>query len=176
MKNLKKFHEFAIKEAVNEYYGGDFGYLGKERSTKLGQKLEDIRGRVKRGIDSQEMGKSDHLDSPVWLLKNLFAGVVGAASEVAELFAPNKKDRNDLKKAAKDGELSQDDVIDLWSEKLGPTTTEKDLENFVKRSERIGIRRYGKEWNYNNPRGKEQKDFADSIRKGEDQIARRMKQ
>jgi len=179
MKNLKKFHEFAINEAINEYYSSDFGYLGKERSTKLGQKLEDIRNRVRRDIDysqgSQEMGKTDHLDSPVWVLKNLFAGLVGTASEVAELFALSKRDRNEIKKASKDGKLSQEEIIELWSEKLGPTTTERDLEDFVKRSERIGIKRYGKEWDYNDPKDKDQKKFVDAIRKGEDQIAKRMK-
>ena len=180
MKNLKKFHEFAINEALNEYYGGDFSYLGKERSTKLGQRLEDIRDRVKRDIEykhgGQEIGKSDQLDSPVWLLKNIFSGLVGAASEVAELFAPTKKDRGELKRASKDGNVSPDEIVDLWSEKLGPTTTEKDLDNFVKRSERIAVKRYGKCWDYNNPKGKEQKSFADMIRKGEEEIVKRMKQ
>ena len=179
MKNLKKFHEFAIEETVNEYYGGDFSYLGKVRSTKLAQKLEDIRDRVSRDIEykhgGQELGKSDSLDSPVWLLKNLFAGIAGAASEVAELFAPNKEARKELKKSAKDGNISQDEVIDLWSEKLGPTTTEKDLEDFAKKSERVAIKRYGKAWDYNNPKGKEQKNFADMIRKGEEEIVKRMK-
>jgi hypothetical protein len=179
MKNLKGFHEFAIDETVNEYYSGEFSYLGREKDTLLGQKLADIRDRIKRDVDysqgTTELSKSDHLDSPVWLLKNLFAGLAGAASGVAELFAPSKEDRAELKKASKEGDLSQDDVIELWSEKLGPKTTEKDLENFVKRSEKVALKRYGKSWNYDDPKGKDQKEFAEMIKKGEQEIAKRMK-
>ena len=100
---------------------------------------------------------------------------VGEAAEVADLFAPNKKDKSELKKAAKDGKISQDDVIELWSDKLGPETTEKDLEGFARKSEKIALKRYGKDWNYNEPKGEEQKNFANMIRKGEEEIVKRMK-
>jgi hypothetical protein len=175
MKNLQNFKEFSI----NEYYGGDFSSLGKVRSTKLGQRLEDIRTRLKRDIDfdsryGTSASKYDILDSPGWLSKNIFAGLAGAASEVAEIFAPNKKDKKELKDAAKKGKISQDEVIDLWSDKLGPTTTEKDLEDFARKSEKVALKRYGKDWDYNNPKGEEQKNFADMVRKGEDEIVKRM--
>lgn len=180
MKNLKNFKEFNSTEGLNEYYGGEFASLGKERSTKLGQKLEGIRNRIKRDIDYDRWsstGKSEYdvLDSPGWLTKNVLAGVVGAASEVAELFSPNKEGRAKLKKSAKDGEVTQDEVIELWSDKLGPSTTEKDLENFARKSEKIAVKRYGKEWDYNKPKGKEQENFAKMIRRGEEEIVKRMK-
>jgi hypothetical protein len=180
MKNLKNFREFDDNEGLNEYYGGEFSSIGKIRSTKLSQRLEDIRDRVKRDIDystwsSQGKSEYDILDSPGWITKNLIAGLAGAAAEVTDLFAPNKKDKSELRKAAKDGKISQDDVIELWSDKLGPTTTEKDLEGFAKKSEKIALKRYGKEWNYSDPKGKDQKDFADMIRRGEEEIVKRMK-
>lgn len=180
MKNLKNFKEFDSSKELNEYYGGDFSSLGKVRSTKIGQKLEDIRNRVKRDIEYDRWSSSgrneyDVLESPGWLAKSLLSGLAGAASEVAELFSPNREDRIRLKKSAKDGKISQDEVIELWSDKLGPTTTEKDLENFARKSEKIALKRYGKEWDYNNPKSGEQKKFAEMIRRGEEEIAKRMK-
>jgi hypothetical protein len=176
MKNLHNFRDFSI----NEYYGGDFSGLGKVRSTKLGQRLEDIRSRMKRDIDfdsryGSASSKYDILDSPGKLTKNIFAGLAGAASEVAEIFSLNKGDRGELKDKSRGKKITQDEVIDLWSDKLGPTTTMKDLENFARKSEGVALKRYGKEWDYNNPKGEDQKKFADMIRRGEEEIAKRMK-
>ncbi len=176
MKNLQDFKEFSI----NEYYGGDFSSLGKVRSTKIGQRLEDIRSRIRRDIDfdskyGSSSSKYDILDSPGWLSKNIFAGIAGAASEVAELFSLNRGDRKILKNLSKKGEVSQDDVVELWSDKLGPTTNQKDLEDFVRKTEKVALKRYGKEWNYSSPKGEDQKKFADLIRKGENEITKKMK-
>jgi hypothetical protein len=62
-----------------------------------------------------------------------------------------------------------------WREDLGPTTTEKDLEKFAKKSEETAFKRYGKDWDYIQSKGGDQKKFADMIKKGENEIVKRMK-
>ena len=89
-----------------------------------------------------------------------------------------KKDDKDKKKDKdKDSREKKDPQKDFegWREDLGPTTTEKDLEKFAEKSEKVAIKRYGKDWNYDSPKPGEQKEFANMIRKGETEIAKRMR-
>lgn len=175
MKNLKNFQEFAEDKGLNEYYT-NFNYsLPKERSTKLGQKLEDIRSNIRREMDRKygfgtNTGfQMDTLDSPGYLLGSIFSGLAGAASGAAEILSPRGK--KGLIKNPKAEDSRSEVEIEKWGEKLGPRTTEKDLENFAKKSEEIALRRYGKDWSYNNPKTPDQRKFANLIRKREEELA-----
>ncbi len=160
MKNFMNFKEFS----VNEYYYNDFSYLGKDRRTELGRKLERMRADVKSETSSQKMFGDIVLNK---VLSGLFR--VGAAT--ADILG-KKGERGSSKEKKKE---DAQDAFSGWREDLGPTTTEKDLERFVKKSEETAFKRYGKSWDYNNPKGEDQKKFADTIRKGENEIVKRMK-
>lgn len=176
MKNLKRFSEFdKDQEIMESYYHADyFGSIGKERKTKLAQKLDDIRNNLRRESGYSYYGDSKDKDtgvlgSPGKLMKKLVSASIGVAAEVAELF-PTKR-----RKSPKKGEVTTDnDQIELWKEDLGAKTTEKDLVDFAKRSEDMALKRYGKRWDYKNPKGEDQKKYADLIRKGEEEIINRM--
>jgi len=160
MKNFMNFKEFS----VNESYYNDFSYLGKDRRTELGRKLERMRADVKSETSSQKMFGDIVLNK---VLSGLFR--VGAAT--ADILG--KRDERGSSKEKKKEDAP--DSFSGWREDLGPTTTEKDLEKFVKKSEETAFKRYGKSWDYNNPKGGEQKKFADMVRKGENEIVKRMK-
>jgi hypothetical protein len=178
MKNFKSFSEFHPESELNEYYS-DYSYYGKSRKTKLAQKLDDIRQNLKRGsrYDSWSSGGNkydyDVLKSPGRLLKRIASGLFQGAAEVVDLFAPGASGRSRVEKMAKSKKVTSDDVVNLWKEDLSSKTTEKDLVDFVKRSEGIALKRYGKKWDYKNPVGEEQKKFAELIKKGEDEIIKR---
>lgn len=154
------FKEFS----VNESYYNDFSYLGKDRRTELGRKLERMRADVKSEASSQKLFGDIVLNK---VLSGLFR--VGAAT--ADILG-KKGERGSSKEKKKE---ETQDAFSGWREDLGPTTTEKDLEKFVKKSEETAFKRYGKSWDYNNPKGEEQKKFADMVRKGENEIVKRMK-
>ena len=154
------FKEFS----VNESYYNDFSYLGKDRRTELGRKLERMRADVKSEASSQKLFGDIVLNK---VLSGLFR--VGAAP--ADILG-KKGERGSSKEKKKE---ETQDAFSGWREDLGPTTTEKDLEKFVKKSEETAFKRYGKSWDYNNPKGEEQKKFADMVKKGENEIVKRMK-
>jgi hypothetical protein len=160
MKNFMNFKEFS----VNESYYNDFSYLGKDRRTELGRKLERMRADVKSEASSQKLFGDIVLNK---VLSGLFR--VGAAT--ADILG-KKGERGSSKEKKKE---ETQDAFSGWREDLGPTTTEKDLEKFVKKSEETAFKRYGKSWDYNNPKGEEQKKFADMVKKGENEIVKRMK-
>jgi hypothetical protein len=178
MKNFKSFREFHTESEVNEYYS-DYSYYGKSRKTKLAQKLDDIRQNLKRGsrYDSFSYGGDkdipDVLKSPGRLFRSLVSGLFRGAAEVVDLFAPGSSGKSKVEKMAKSKKVTSDDVVDLWKEDLSSKTTEKDLVDFVKRSEGIALKRYGKKWDYKNPVGEDQKKFADLIKRGEEEIIKR---
>lgn len=152
--------------SVNEYYYNDFSsFRDKDRSTELGKRLETVRSGVR---DSIRSSRAENMDSAKWFVKQTIAGVLGLGASAADLFGA-KKD-----KGTKDKKDPQKD-FEGWREDLGPTTTEKDLEKFVERSEKVAIKRYGKDWNYGSPKAGEQKEFADMIGKGETEIVKRMR-
>ena len=160
--------------SVNEYYYNDFpSFRDKERSTELGRRLETVRSRVRDDIRSsrgygEKANRVENLDSANWFVKQALAGVLGLGAAAADLFGAKKdKDSRDKKDPQKD--------FEGWREDLGPTTTEKDLEKFAEKSEKVAIKRYGKDWNYDSPKAGEQKKFADMIGKGETEIAKRMR-
>lgn len=160
MKNFMDFKTFSVSES----YYNEFSYLGKERRTELGRRLEKMRSDVKAETSSQEKFGDIFLNKA---LSGLFR--LGAAT--ADLFGDRDKGR---KKKIKDEEEIEK-AFSGWREDLGPTTTEKDLEKFVKKSEETAFKRYGKSWDYNNPKNAEQKKFAEEIKRGENEIVKRMK-
>ena len=153
--------------SLNEYYYNDFSSIrDKERSTKLGKRLEAARSSVRDSIRYQRQEKD--MDSARWFVKQTLAGALGLAAASADLFGSKKdKDSRDKKDPQKD--------FEGWREDLGPTTTEKDLEKFAEKSEKVAVKRYGKDWSYDSPKTEDQKEFADMIKKGENEIVKRMK-
>jgi len=160
MKNFMNFKEFS----VNESYYNDFSYLGKDRRTELGRKLERMRANVKSEASSQKMFGDI-------VLNKVLSGLFRAGAATADILG-KKNEKGESKEKKKE---DTQDAFSGWREDLGPTTTEKDLEKFVKKSEETAFKRYGKSWDYNNPKGEDQKKFADTIRKGENEIVKRMK-
>ena len=164
------FKTFSVNE---DYYNEFSSTLGKERSTEVGRRLEAARSRVRDDIRSsrgygEKANRVENLDSANWFVKQALAGVLGLGAAAADLFGAKKdKDSRDKKDPQKD--------FEGWREDLGPTTTEKDLEKFAEKSEKVAIKRYGKDWNYGSPKAGEQKKFADMIEKGETEIAKRMR-
>ena len=153
--------------SVNEDYYNDFSsFRDKDRSTKLGRRLETVRSGVR---DSIRAGRGENMDSANWFIKQALSGVLGLGASAADLFGA-KKD-----KSSKDKKDDPQKDFEGWREDLGPTTTEKDLEKFAEKSEKVAIKRYGKDWNYGSPKAGEQKKFADMIEKGETEIAKRMR-
>jgi hypothetical protein len=161
MKNFMDFKTFSVSES----YYNDFSYLrDKERSTEIGKKLEGIRGRVKdqfRTEDSygEKPWRSSKKDAVSWLAGAAISGLIGIGAATADLFGKSKEEK----------------AFSGWKENLGSTSTEKDLETFVKKSEETAFKRYGKSWDYDNPKGEEQEKFADMIKRGENEIVKRMK-
>jgi len=173
MKNLKDFKEFSINEDY-EYYS-DFDYLPKVRRTKLARKLDAIRSRVKAGLpQSTPETRENNFDAVNWLSRKLLSGVLGIGAAASDLLAPKKSDK-DLLAKKDDGNIELDKSIDLWKSNLGPSTTEKDLEDFAQRSQKIGYKRFGQTFDYNNPRGEDQKKYADLVKQAEEELAKRMK-
>ena len=154
------FKEFS----VNESYYNDFSYLGKDRRTELGRKLERMRADVKSETSSQKMFGDIVLNKVLSGLFRVGAATADILGKKGERGSSNEKKKEDAQ-----------DSFSGWREDLGPTTTEKDLEKFVKKSEETAFKRYGKSWDYNNPKGGEQKKFAGMVRKGENEIVKRMK-
>lgn len=162
--------------SVNEEYYNDFSSIrDKERSTEIGKRLEAARSRVRDDIRSsrgygERTNRIENLDSANWFFKQTLAGVLGLGAAAADLFG--KKKDND-----KDSREKKDPQKDFegWREDLGPTTTEKDLEKFAEKSEKVAVKRYGKDWSYDSPKTEDQKKFADMIKKGENEIVKRMK-
>jgi len=171
MKNFMDFKTFSVSES----YYNDFSYLnGKERSSEIGKKLERVRGRVKdqfRSEDSygEKPWRSSKKDAVSWLAGEAISGLLSLGAAAADLFGGSKEDRKKLK------DEDPEKAFSGWRENLGSTSTEKDLENFVKKSEETAFKRYGKSWDYSNPKGEDQKKFADMIKRGESEIAKRMK-
>jgi hypothetical protein len=171
MKNFMDFKTFSVSES----YYNEFSYLkDEERSSELGKKLERVRGRVKdqfRSEDSygEKPWRSSKKDAINWLAGEAISGVLGLGAAAADLFGKSREDKKKLK------DEDPDKAFSPWREDLGSTATEKDLEKFVKKSEETAFKRYGKSWDYNNPKGAEQKKFADMIKKGESEIVSRMK-
>lgn len=166
MKNLKDFNNFSL----NEYYS-DFSYLGSDRSTEVGRRLERMKDRVKQNIDFSDpsiTGQSTTLGAPGLLAKQLLRGVLGLGAATADLFGKKGEKRSKKK-------IDPEKEFEGWKEDLGPKTTEKDLESFAKKSEMVALKKFGKDWDYNKPKTPEQKKFADYIRRGEEEIAKRMK-
>jgi hypothetical protein len=170
MKNFMDFKTFSVNE---EYYNDFSSIRDKERSTEIGKRLEAARSRVRDDIRSsrgygEKTNRIENLDSANWFFKQTLAGVLGLGAAAADLFGKKKdKDSRDKKDPQKD--------FEGWREDLGPTTTEKDLEKFAEKSEKVAIKRYGKDWNYDSPKTEDQKKFADMIKKGENEIVKRMK-
>lgn len=160
MKNFMDFKTFSVSES----YYNDFSYFGKDRSTELGRKLERIRGRVKSEAPNQKLYGD-------MIVNKLFSGLLGIGAAASDALGKKREGKKDKKESKEDMGKS----FSEWSENLGPTTTEKDLEKFAKKSEEAAFKRYGKSWDYSNPKGPEQKKFADMIKKGESEIAKRMK-
>ena len=170
MKNFMDFKTFSVSES----YYNDFSYLGKDRKTELGKKLEKIRGRVDDEFKTEDTygeksWRSSKRDAVSWLAGAAISGLLDIGAAAADLFGKSKEDKKRLKD--EDPEKS----FNAWEENLGSTSTEKDLETFVKKSEETAFKRYGKSWNYDNPKGEEQKKFADMIKNGENELVKRMK-
>jgi hypothetical protein len=172
MKNFMDFKTFSVNE---EYYNDFSSIRDKERSTEIGKRLEAARSRVRDDIRSsrgygERTNRIENLDSANWFFKQTLAGVLGLGAAAADLFG--KKKDND-----KDSREKKDPQKDFegWREDLGPTTTEKDLEKFAEKSEKVAVKRYGKDWSYDSPKTEDQKKFADMIKKGENEIVKRMK-
>lgn len=158
MKNFMDFKTFSVSES----YYNDFSYLGKDRKTELGRKLERMRADVKSETSSQKMFGDI-------VLNKVLSGLFRAGAATADLLGKNGDKKE--KSSKEDVEKS----FNGWREDLGPTTTGKDLEKFVKRSEETAFKRYGKSWDYNSPKGTDQKKFADEIKRGENEIVKRMR-
>lgn len=172
MKNLKGFKEFSPEDHLNEIYDGEFSYE-RERSNKIAQGLENIRRRIRRDLEYQKWGKSskdyDALQSPSWLIKNVFAGIAGLAAGAADVIGSKAK-RGDKK----DKEQKKE-VVSPWSEDLGSSEVGKELMDFIRKSEMEAAKKFGKGWDYKNPKGSEQKRFAEMIKKKEEEIIKKMK-
>lgn len=170
MKNFMDFKTFSINE---DYYNDFSSIRDKERSTAIGKRLEAARSRVRDDIRSskgygEKTNRIENLDSANWIFKQTLAGVLGLGAAAADLFAKKKgADSRDKKDPQKD--------FEGWREDLGPSTSEKDLEKFAEKSEKVAIKRYGKDWNYDAPKTEDEKNFAEMIRKGENEIAKRLK-
>ena len=170
MKNFMDFKTFSVSES----YYNDFSYLGKDRKTELGKKLEKIRGRVDDEFKTEDTygeksWRSSKRDAVSWLAGAAISGLLDIGAAAADLFGKSKEDKKRLKD--EDPEKS----FNAWKENLGSTSTEKDLETFAKKSEETAFKRYGKSWDYDNPKGEEQEKFADMIKRGENELVKRMK-
>ncbi len=152
--------------SLNEYYYNDFSPIrDKDRSSKIGRRLEAARTSVRDSIRSQNQEKD--MDSARFFVKKTLAGALGFAAATADLFGSKKdKDSRAKKNPQKD--------FEGWREDLGPSTTEKDLDKFAEKSEKVAVKRYGKDWSYDSPKTEDQKKFADYIKKGENEIIKRM--
>jgi hypothetical protein len=172
MKNFMDFKTFSVNE---EYYNDFSSIRDKERSTEIGKRLEAARSRVRDDIRSsrgygERTNRIENLDSANWFFKQTLAGVLGLGAAAADLFG-KKKDKDKDSREKKDPQKD----FEGWREDLGPTTTEKDLEKFAEKSEKVAVKRYGKDWSYDSPKTEDQKKFADMIKKGENEIVKRMK-
>ena len=133
MKNFMDFKTFSVSES----YQNDFSYLGKDRKTELGKKLEKIRGRVDDEFKTEDTygeksWRSSKRDAVSWLAGAAISGLLDIGAAAADLFGKSKEDKKRLKD--EDPEKS----FNAWEENLGSTSTEKDLETFVRRFKFFG--------------------------------------
>jgi hypothetical protein len=177
MKNLLNFRDFSLNEGYYEDYGWG---REKERKTEVAKRLETIRQRALRRIDYSNLSQPKPWEkgrgpNPVnWLLGKAYTGLLGASASVADLFAPKEKDGKEKDKPESKGEKKSG--FEEWKGSLGEKATEKDLEDFITRSEIIGKRKFGSNWDYKNPKTPEEKKYAQEVRKGELEILQRMPQ
>ena len=77
------------------------------------------------------------------------AGKISSVDKISGLYTVLLDDGKSRKFEEYELEPSEEDFdIDTWKSNLGPTTTEKDLEDFAEKSQKIGYKKFGRSFDY----------------------------
>lgn len=173
---MKNFMDFKTFSSLNEDYYNDFSYIkGKERKTELAKSLERVRSRVKSDLAPEienfdKPWRSSSYDAVHVLTGKIASGLLDVTAEVADMFGGVfKKGKKELSKE------EYDKGFEGWKENLSPQTSKQDLEKYAEETEKVAIQRYGKDFDFNNPKTKSEKTFVSRVKNGEDEIVKRMK-
>lgn len=170
------FKEFS---KINEGYFDSYdSYIGdkspKVRRTELAKSLEKVRSRIKSDLAREYEYEDKPWRSPVkydavsFFAKKAASLGLDVAAEVADLFG------GALPKGKKPTDKDYKESFEDWKENLSPKTSKEDLESYMKDAQKIGLSRFGKGFDINNPRNQEEKDFASYYKKGEKSILGRL--
>lgn len=167
--------DFKTFSSVNEGYYNDFSDIeSTERKTTLAKSLERVRDRVKdqfRPDYAEKPWRSEKYDAAHYLGGKIISGILGVTAEVADLVG------GAFKKGKKDDDLTkkeEDEAFDRFSDSLSPSPSQKDLENYAEQTQKLAIQRYGKKFSLNSPQNPSQENFVRRVKRGEDEIIKRM--
>jgi len=176
MKNFMDFKTFSSLDE-GEYYN-EFPYLkSKERSTELGKSLERVRTRVKDELGpsygyDEKPWRSDKYDAVDFLAGKAISGILDVTAEVADMLGGAFK-KGEKKKNQSKEEYQKD--FEEWKVTLSPQTSKQDLEKYAEESQKVALKRYGKDFDFNKPKNSGEKVFTSRVKQGEDEIIKRMK-
>jgi len=167
---IKNFDQFITEE--RRYYGSDRGYgplkgklsvfKDRERSSNIGNWLEDIKGRVKSGMDARKdaPGKTKNLGDPLRVLGSISGFLLNLGAGVSDaLFGDTKKGEGYKKKSKED--------LDRWERKTfsgdQKKVTDKDAANFYMNGVERGKKIFGKDFDPDKPKTEDEKRYAEDL-------------
>ena len=167
---IKNFDQFIAEN--RRYYHSDQGYgplkgklsvfKDRERSSNIGNWLEDIKGRVKSemALRKDRPGKTKNLGDPVRALGSLSGFLLNLGAGVSDaLFGSAKKGEGYQKKSKEE--------LDSWERKTfsgdQKKVTDKDATNFYMNGVERGKKIFGKDFDPDNPKTEEEKRYAEDL-------------
>ena len=167
---IKNFDQFITENS--RYYGPDRGYgplkgklsvfKDRARSSNIGNWLEDIKGRVKSGMDTRKdaPGKTKNLGDPLRVLGSLSGFLLNLGAGVSDALFGKTEEEGGYKGKSKE-------ELDRWERKTfsgdQKKVTDKDAANFYMSGVERGKKIFGKDFDPDNPKTEEQKRYAEDL-------------
>ena len=167
---IKNFDQFILED--RRYYSSDQGYgplkgklsvfKNRERSSNIGNWLEDIKGRVKSEMVARKdrPGKTKNLGDPLRVLGSLSGFLLNLGAGVSDaLFCDTKKGEKYKRKSKEELERWERKTFSGDQKKF----TDKDAANFYMNGVERGKKLFGKDFDPDNPKTEEEKRYAEDL-------------
>jgi len=167
---IKNFDQFILED--RRYYDRDQGYgplkgklsvfKDRERSSNIGNWLEDIKGRVKTEMRARKdaPGKTKNAGDPLRVLGSLSGFLLNLGAGVSDaLFGSTKKGEGYRKRSKEE--------LERWERKTfsgdARKVTDKDAANFYMNGVERGKKIFGKDFDPDNPKTDEERRYAEDL-------------
>lgn len=167
---IKNFDQFISEN--RRYNSSDQGYgplkgklsifKDRERSSNIGNWLEDIKGRVKTEMTARKdrPGKTKNLGDPLAVLGSISGFLLNLGAGVSDALFGDAKKGESYKKRSKDD-------LDKWERKTfsgeQKKVTNKDAASFYMNGVERGKQIFGKDFDPENPKTDEEKKYAEDL-------------